>query len=134
MNAADPTAGGMLQDWITIPGFLWLVLGCIAATCLGTVIVQFIRVWQETGAEMDAFLEAEKDDRLTRDVARYHCAGNGHKYMQEGDQWLCAHCGDVVRRPLNCGGFHRYETSGQSLLCTVCGFRSALPYDQEASA
>ena len=58
----------------------------------------------------------------------------GHKYMQEGDQWLCAHCGDVVRRPLNCGGLHRYETSGQSLLCTVCGHRTALPYDQQKDA
>ena len=84
-----------------------------------------IRVWDEN----DAANEDAQDDHAQQQVNRYHCAGNGHKYMQEGDQWLCAACGDVVRRPLNCGGFHRYETSGQSLLCTVCGHRTALPYD-----
>jgi hypothetical protein len=122
-------APGLLSDWITIPGFLWFVLACIVATYLAIFIVQLVRVWKEDdAAKVDA-----QDDHVQQQVARYHCAGNGHKYMQEGDQWLCA-CGDVVRRGHSCGGFHRYETQGRWLLCTVCGYRTALPYDHEASA
>jgi len=94
-----PSPSPLLQDWITIPGFLWLVLGCIAATVVGIVISNLIRVWHETGDAMDAFLESEKDDRLALDVARYHCAGNGHYYgahpevFNDCDVWTCKNCG-----------------------------------------
>jgi len=56
--------------------------------------------------------------------------------MEQDGLWLCAHCGDVVRQPLGCGGRHHYvmpaATREQSLTCTVCGHRTALPYDQES--
>ena len=78
--------------------------------------------------------EDAQDDLYAQDVLDYYCAGNGHKYVAVDGHWLCSHCGDIVRQPLNCGGRHRYIETRQSLLCTVCGHRTALPYDQEASA
>ena len=68
------------------------------------------------------------DDLYAQDVLDYHCAGNGHEYQAIDGDWVCAHCGDVVRQPLNCGGLHRYETQGRWLLCSVCGHRRALPF------
>jgi len=124
-------APGLLNDWITIPGFLWLILGCIVATYLAIFTIQLVRVWDENDAANEA---AQQDDQLAQDVLDYHCAGHGHDYLACDGHWFCAHCSDVVRQPLNCGGHHRYETRGQSQTCTVCGFRTALPYDQEASA
>ena len=71
---------------------------------------------------------------LKQDILDYHCAGHGHKYVAVDWHWLCSHCGDIVRQPLNCGGLHRYIETRQSLLCTVCGHRTALPYDQQKDA
>jgi hypothetical protein len=117
MNPA-PT---LLSEWITPTGFAVIVL-LLLLLAIGVVIAENLHDRRED----------TQDDLYAQDVLDYYCAGNGHKYVGGGSgDWLCAHCGDVVRRPLNCGGRHRYETSGQSLLCTVCGHRTALPYDRE---
>ena len=91
-------APGLLSDWIQIPGFPLLVLGCILLACLGTVIVQFVRVRQETGAEMDDAIQHVDDDHVQQQVARYHCAGHGCQlrtfYSDEGGTtWVCVNCG-----------------------------------------
>ena len=78
--------------------------------------------------------EDTPDDLYAQDVLDYYCAGNGHKYEAVDGDWVCAHCGDIVRQPLNCAGRHRYIETKQSLLCTVCGHRTALPYDQQKDA
>jgi len=130
----NPSAGGLLTDWISLGAYWWLVLGCIALTVLVCFIVNLIRVWQETGAEMDDAIQHVNDDHIQQQLVRYHCAGNGHHLEADAHGWYCTHCGYVVRSIFNCAGRHHYEARGQSLTCTVCGFRSALPYDQEASA
>jgi len=86
-------APGLLSDWITIPGFLWVVLGCIAATYLAIFIVQLVRVWEED----DAANQDAQDDQLAQDVARYHCAAHGCQlrtfYSDEGGTtWVCVNC------------------------------------------
>ena len=83
----------LLQDWIQIPYFPWLVLGCIVAAVIGIVIVNIVRVWEED----DAANEDAQDDHLAQDVARYHCAGHGCQlrtfYSDEGGTtWVCATC------------------------------------------
>lgn len=83
-------APGLLSDWITIPGFLWLVLGCIAVACLGILTVQLVRVWDENdAANQDAQNEAVRDvcdlescDQPARVVFN---AGIGLLYICEGD-------------------------------------------------
>ena len=57
----NPSAGGLLQDWIQIPGFLWLVLGCIVATYLAIFIVNLVRAMREERAE-------DEPDEPARDV------------------------------------------------------------------
>ena len=47
MTALNPGPSPLLADWITIPGFLWLVAGCIALACLGILIYNFIQVLRE---------------------------------------------------------------------------------------
>jgi hypothetical protein len=102
-------------------GIFWAVMACVAVASL-VVLTYYIR---QALAENDA-----QDDLYAQDVLDYYCAGNGHEYEAVDGDWVCAHCGDVVRQPLNCGGLHRYIETRQSLLCTVCGHRTALPYDQ----
>jgi len=80
---------------------------------------------------LNAREDRREDDPYAQDVADYHCRGNSHHYEAIGYDWVCAHCGDVVRQPLGCAGRHHYVTRGQSLTCTVCGFRTELPYDQD---
>lgn len=106
-------------------GIFWAVMACAAVASL-VILTYYIR---QVLAENDA-----QDDLYAQDVLDYYCAGHGHEYEAVDGDWVCAHCGDVVRQPLNCAGRHRYVTSGRWLLCTVCGHRTALPDDQEASA
>jgi len=54
MTRVDGSAGGMLQDWISIPGFPWFVLGCIALTCLAIFTVNIVHVWEENDAANEA--------------------------------------------------------------------------------
>jgi len=90
-----PSPSPLLQDWIQIPGFLWLTLGCIAATYLAIFIVQLARVWEEN----DAANEDAQDDHAQQQVAHYHCAGHGHYYgaapevFNDCDVWTCKNCG-----------------------------------------
>jgi hypothetical protein len=49
----------LLSDWIQVPGFFWLVLGCIAAVVLAILTVQIVRVWEED----DAANKAAQDDQ-----------------------------------------------------------------------
>jgi len=98
------------------------------------VIVAILLVVAVIVAVAENLRDRHEDDLYAQDILDYYCAGNGHDYEAVDGDWVCAHCGDVVRQPLNCGGLHRYETRGRWLLCSVCGFRTELPYDQEASA
>ena len=92
----NPSAGGLLQDWIQIPGFLWLVLGCIVATYLAIFIVNLVRVWEED----DAANEDAQDDHVQQQVARYRCAAHGCAWhLAEDDRvYVCGVCGARVVR------------------------------------
>jgi len=89
-------APGLLHDWIQIPGFLWLVLGCIAVTYLAIFIVVLVRVWEED----DAANEDAQDDHVQQQVNRYHCAAHGCSWhLAEGDRvYICGVCGARVIR------------------------------------
>jgi hypothetical protein len=86
-------APGLLNDWITIPGFLWLVLGCIALVYLAILTVNLVRVWEED--------DAANEDAQTSHVVNW-CDRNGHAFchpeIHDGVRvWRCENCGDVVR-------------------------------------
>jgi len=84
-------APSLLSDWITIPGFLWFVLGCIAATWLAILAVNIVRVWEEDDA-------ANEDAQ--QDVIPYHCAVHGCSWhLAEDDRvYVCGVCGARVIR------------------------------------
>jgi len=129
MTRLDPgPAPALVDSWFT-----WaFVLAIVAVFALVVLTVEILKAREVLSQErLDAVLE---DDLYAQDVAEYHCRGNGHHLEADAHGWHCTVCGEVTRQPLNCGGLHRYVTRGQSLTCTVCGYRSALPYDQEASA
>ena len=93
MTRVDPSAGGLLQDWIRLPGFAWFILGCIALTCLAIITVQIVRVWEEN----DAANDDAQDAHLQADVDRYHCAGHGCQLRTfysdaGGTTWVCVNC------------------------------------------
>jgi hypothetical protein len=47
----NPGPSPLLQDWIQIPGFLWLVAGCIVLVWVAIFIVQLVRAMREERAE-----------------------------------------------------------------------------------
>jgi len=83
-------APGLLSDWITIPAFLWLVLGCIAVVWLAIFTIQIVRVWDEN----DAANQDAQDDHVQQQVNRYHCAAHGCTWvLAENDAvYVCAFC------------------------------------------
>ena len=83
----------LLQDWIQIPYFPWLVLGCIATTWLAIITVQIVRVWDENDA-------ANKDAQDEQGHIPYHCAVHGCSWhLAEGDRaYICGVCGARVVR------------------------------------
>jgi len=89
-------APGLLADWIQIPYFSWLVLGCIAVACLIVLTFNIVRVWEED----DAANQDAQDDRLARDIDRYHCAAHGCSWhLAEDDRvYVCGRCGARVIR------------------------------------
>jgi hypothetical protein len=121
MTRADPSAGGMLQDWISLGTYWWLVLACIAVAVLVILTINFVQVMRE------------QDEPAPAPHVVNWCDRNGHTYRTtSAGGWHCISCGHTTRQPLTCRpGSHRYATRGQSLTCTVCGHRTALPYDQE---
>jgi len=92
----NPSAGGLLTDWISLGAYWWLVLGCIAVAWLAIITVQIVHVWEED----DAANDDAQDDRLAHDVARYHCAAHGCSwYLAEDDRvYVCGVCGARVIR------------------------------------
>ena len=50
----------LLNDWITIPGFFWLILGCIAVVWLAVITIQLVRVWEENDAANEDAQDAEQ--------------------------------------------------------------------------
>jgi len=114
MNPA-PT---LLDEWITNQAF-WGFLFLVAFAGVVYYGTEFLK-------RMHA---AREDDTPEHPWPMRLCPG--HDYEAVDGNYVCAHCGDVVRQPLNCAGRHRYVETKQSLLCTVCGYRTALPYDQD---
>jgi len=92
----NPSAGGLLNDWIQIPTVAWLVVGCIALVWLAIITVQIVRVWEED----DAAIEDAQDDHVQQQVNRYHCAAHGCSWhLAEGDRvYICGVCGARVIR------------------------------------
>jgi len=104
-------------------GIFWSVMACVAVACLVILTWHIRQVLAENTAQ---------DELYEQDVLDYYCAGHGHNYEAVDGDWVCTHCGDVVRQPLNCAGRHRYIETRQSLLCTVCGHRTVLPFNPES--
>jgi DNA-directed RNA polymerase subunit RPC12/RpoP len=91
-----PGPSPLLQDWIQIPYFPWLVLGCIAAAVLVIFTVNIVRVWEED----DAANQYAQDDHTQQQVNRYHCAAHGCAWhLAEDDRvYVCGRCGARVIR------------------------------------
>ena len=90
-------APGLLQDWIQIPYFPWLVLGCIVVAVVGIVIVNLARVWEEN----DAANEDAQDDHAQQQSIPYRCAGHGCQLRTfysdaGGTTWVCVNWGDLI--------------------------------------
>jgi hypothetical protein len=85
-------APGLLTDWITIPGFLWLILGCIAVAILVILTCNIVRVWEED--------DAANEDAQDEAAIPYRCAVHGCSWhLAEGDRvYVCGVCGARVIR------------------------------------
>ena len=93
----NPGPSPLLQDWIQIPGFLWLVLCCIAAAVLVILTYYLVQAMRDRDLEGR---QAEWDNEHQDDIDRYHCAAFGCSWhLAEGDRvYVCGVCGARVIR------------------------------------
>jgi len=84
----------LLNEWITPTGF-GVIVAILLVLAVIVVVAENLR--ERLGLGEDDEDDTPYDDRLARQVARYHCAGHGcymvvASVVDEGTTWRCANC------------------------------------------